>query len=139
MSWGETLFLKKIIDGRKNLVASDNEYLLLETEGDVGTYPSGTATEMQKKVKMTNAGSVRIKVSLRRSNTSDRTYLNIYVNGNKVTELRSDLTGDYIETTADVTFSAGDIISFSVTSRYFQNLRFCANITDSSLYSIEEV
>ena len=130
--------LDKIFLNQKNLVASDNEYLLLETKGDSSTYPNETTTEMQKKVKMTNAGSVRIKVSLLRINSSSRTYLRVYVNGNEVTNLNSGLTNNYIEETADITFNAGDIISFSVTSRYFQNLRFCATITDSSLYSIEE-
>ena len=140
MSWAETLFLKKIIDGKKSLVATDNEYLLLYTSGDRDTYPSGTETAMAKKIKMVNAGSVRVKVSLRRYSTDSYTHLLVYVNGVKKGGVSSGYSdNEYHEKTIDVTFNAGDVISFGVTSRYFQNLQLCANITDNGLYSIEEV
>ncbi len=132
--------LDKIFLNQKKLVASDTDYLLVYDIGDSDTYPSGKVTEIEKKVKMVNGGSARIKASLKRQNTSTQTILRIYVDGNLKGTLTSVISdSDYHEFTTDIVFEKGSIISFTVTASYFQNLRLCANITDASLYEIEEV
>lgn len=131
--------LDKLFLEQKALVASDvpfYEIVAGEKRVDVGK-GDNTAT-LPYKIKMLNAGSLRVSVMLKRSNSSNYTTLRIYVNDVERAKLQSSLNNaDYFLETADINFKQDDVISFSAsgyTYAFIKDLTLCGTIVDNSLF-----
>lgn len=104
MSWGETLFLKKIIDGKKSLVAGNNLYAnLLSAVINVSSGEEKTTNL----IKMKWSGSCKIQVQSYK--TADKVAtVGIAKNGATVTTTNISQGSDVNE--FNITFNIGDII-----------------------------
>ena len=121
--------LDKIFLKQKKLVASDSDYILVTT---------GDTTEITQKITMINPGSVRVVAHMRRASYDTSTKITVYVNDVKRAELISGYSdNNYNVQSQDISFNAGDVITFGVNSRYYRDLKLCASVTDSTLYEME--
>lgn len=111
--------LDKLITEQTRVVASDTYYASLNG-GTVGTPTAGTeeVLNLPQKIKMTRPGSMRFKGTLTRSSFRKMTVsFFIYKNGAEVYKYTQDADyGTGSDTfSADVSFSAGDVLSFKLT------------------------
>ena len=123
MSWGETLFLKKIIDGTKGLVKSDNLYITKGPSTQVEILYQETK-ELPFKIKFKWSGSCKISLKIKTGDTSalakgtitfyingsPRSYVSFEPNSGAGTEIREIIT--------DVSVNKGDVCSFACTRNY---------------------
>lgn len=137
---GQTRVISDIgntVVAQTRIVASDDAYATI-AGGSVETKPVNTEVSyiLPKKLKMTRPGSIRISGTLSRTNSSKmRGGLAVLVNGVEAERYyRSDEVGtNSDEFSMDVSFSAGDIISFKV---YGTNT---ASTTDTRKVSVSEM
>lgn len=132
MSWSETLFLKKIIDGQKSLVASDDLY----KEFDIYVQSNrGEETTNLQLFKMKNDGSFKIGTELS-AGTGNGAYLSIYINGNAVDSVGvSGNTTSESVVSSSIVANKNDVIGYSFYGYYasMTDLKIYAKIVDNSL------
>ena len=126
-----------IVEEQTRIVASDDAYATIDG-GSVETKPVNTEVSytLPKKLKMRRPGSLRISGTLSRTNSSKmRGGVAVLVNGVEADNYyRSDEVGTNSDKfSMDVSFSAGDIISFKV---YGTNT---ASTTDTRKVSVSQL
>ena len=139
MSWGETLFLSKIIKGQKTFVASDNTLVSLSSENNKAW---GRGEIVAKFVPKTN-GSVRLISDMCTTNDIYSGEIEIIKDGVKIAGLFTEdaeykvLTTDFqVEKGAEYLIrcigeSVGDVVV------YTSYIRLGADIIDGSLFEYE--
>lgn len=136
MSWGETLFLKKIIEGKKSLVASDNPfYTLLASSVSTKEKTYQSVASFIAKV----SGSVRIVVNARAATSGSTIGVDIGVYEEETLLVDDSVFGnDATNVTMDIKIDKGKLYSIKFKSRgsytvYVNSVHINANIVDGSL------
>lgn len=133
MSWGETLFLKKTIDGKKSLVASNNLYANLLS--DVINVSSGEE-KTTNLIKMKWSGSCKIHIQSYKSADKVAT-IGISKNGEKIAT--NNISQGYDVNEYNITFKMGDIIGIytkGVSTRFWIDIvDIYADIIDHSAFN----
>lgn len=147
MSWGETLFLKKTIDGTKSIVASDDVYYTIISDLTEIGYVQGTSwISLPYRIKFKSGNTIRIVADV-------NTGLGGVVNKGRF-ECRINnvalKAGDFSENsgthssvvTLDIPIKKGDVLTFAVYSLMnastnsrlrLNSLNLCGKIIDQSL------
>lgn len=124
MSWSETLFLKKIIDGQKSLVVSDNLYKKFDV--NVSSESSVESKNLQL-FKVKNDGSFKISVEVWTSSRSASVY--IYKNGSVVDTISCDsINSTDIYFSSPIIANKNDVFGFGISG-------YIADLTDLSIYA----
>ena len=129
MSWAETLFLKKIIDGKKTFSPSDNKIILYNQDG---RYSEGIIGTFKPK---TN-GFVRFKATLQKVYSNSPAILRLIdEDSNIVAELKLEsVTLDTIYEDIKVTKNKTYRLYFPDANGYAYDVCICASIIDGSLF-----
>ena len=140
MSWAETIFLKKCIDGSKGLVASDNFYASIP--GSIsGSY--NNPTTVYNWFKMNWSGSFKLKMHI--DSQYDKGTVYIYKNNELVGSIVNDNSNASNIYDFFLTVEKGDIIGFGAgsyssthasTITVLSNIQMYADITDLSAFKI---
>lgn len=140
MSWGETIFLKRCIDGSKGLVASDNFYAAIP--GTI-TGSRNNPTTVYDWFRMKWSGSFILKMWIDSQHEGGTVY--IYKNNELVGTIATDNYNVSKIYDFFLTVEKGDIIGFGVgrsTSSYpsttttLSNIQLYADITDLSAFEV---
>ena len=147
MSWGETLFLKKTIDGTKSIVASDDVYYTIISDLTIiGDVQGSHWINLPYKIKFKSGNTIRIVVDV---NTG---YSGVVNNGTfqcrinnvalKSGVFSSNTTTHSSVITLEIPIKNGDVLTFDVYSSMnasstaevrLNSLNLCGKIVDQSL------
>lgn len=140
MSWGETMFLKRCIDGSKGLVASDNFYAAIP--GTIsGSYNNPTTVYDWFRMKW--SGSFNLKMRIKAQYGGGTVY--IYKNNKLVSSINTDASATSKIYDFFLTVEKGDIIGFGAgrsapthvtTTTYLSDIQLYADIIDLSAFTV---
>ena len=138
MSWAETLFLKKIIDGRKRFIPTDT-ILVLYTSETSGVFTSGTilGTFTPKA-----SGIVKFIANVAEySSSSPVGMVIIDPDGNIVASLLSDGISGSQDLSVMFEIQARKVYTISVSRGpgWVRMARICGDIIDDAMYDYEKV
>ena len=137
MSWGETLFLKKVIDGKRTLRASDNclvNYIdvkgsSLRENVEIGTFTPKTS------------GQVKLSGIIACRNSVYPLYINVYLEDLQVASLIPRTTDSLALTGVTFAVEKNKTYTIKTVALYeaggvvlCDNLSICADIVDGSLF-----
>lgn len=147
MSWGETLFLKKTIDGTKSIVASDDVYYTIISDlTKIGNVQGNSWISLPYRIKFKSGNTIRIvaDVSTGYYQVVDEGYFecrinNVALKGGKFSK---NTTTHSSVITLDIPIKKGDVLTFAVYSSMLpttnllvqlNSLNLCGKIIDQSL------
>lgn len=135
MSWGETLFLKKTIDGTKSIVASDDVYYTIISDlTEIGNVQENSWISLPYRIKFKSGNTIRIvaDVATGYAGGVDEGYFecrinNVALKSGYFSESSTTLNSSVI--TLDIPIKKGDVLTFAVYSsmRPTTNLRVLLN------------
>ena len=134
MSWGETIFLKKIIEGTKGFVSSNNPIVILNSQSNKAWGNNEIAGSFTPKK------NGQCKLNINSPNNIAPTWgFNVFLNGNVVASCRGTKEGTYnISVTFNVSKGNSYVIRAvygTVGSVFYTNeVSICADIIDTSLF-----
>jgi hypothetical protein len=142
MSWTETLFLKKIIDGKKGLVASENFYAEIPVHFKVDSEDVTTGSK-ENIFKVKWSGSFKLVCKGGRANQSNYANATLLKNGEDVSTVSLPFgTGE--TNFGTITFKKGDVFGIALkgekdyTRPYVNSFLLYADVTDLSAFEIIE-
>jgi hypothetical protein len=127
MSWTETLFLKKIIDGKRTLAASDSVMTIL---------PKGESALESQKFTLKKSGSVRLIGILTTKLDSSYSFY-ILKNGTNIGSL-SFVSGSIESLPTDIIVDKDDIVYVTANNSVVKGLKICASVVDASMIKVIE-
>lgn len=134
MSWGETLFLKKIIQGQRQLAANDTVIsVLFNTSAPV------SGQEFNKSFIPKTEGTIRIKANGYSVSQSNAAYVFIYENGTEIAKLVLYSSEEKRNVYIDIPIKKNSVYTFGQnSSARVYSLSVGAQIVDGSLFNVIE-
>lgn len=147
MSWGETLFLKKTIDGTKSIVASDDVYYTIISDlTETGNVQGNSWISLPYRIKFKSGNTIRIvaDVATGYGGAIDEGVFECRINNVALKSgyFSENSTTNSSVVTLDIPIKKGDVLTFAVYSSMrpstnlqvlLNSLNLCGKIIDQSL------
>ena len=131
MSWGETLFLKKVIDGKKAFKVSDNVLIDIGSKGYNNVY-NKTILTFSPKI----SGQIRLNYTIKNSSSNGTSKFYVYENGTQIS-LTEKSNNEETSYTKPITITKGKTYTFVISYDYATltfKLQLGADIVDGSTF-----
>lgn len=133
MSWAETLFLKKIIDGKKSFKVSNNALIDLGTKSYTYSEYNHLLLTFTPKI----SGQIRLNYTMQNTSTHGISYFYVYEDELKIVESSIESLREEHTFEEPISVKKGKKYTFLISNKYsilIFGFRLCADIVDGSTF-----